>query len=82
MIEKVNEMNPEQIIEKVINVIPYPNQIKDIDISNNAVRFTWRDTRFRVSESLMVEEVQGNLLTGSNIAIMLEQLIKGAKWVI
>ena len=66
-----------KLLEQIIQALPYSSQIIDIDLSClGEVRFTWRTQRFRVTESLMVEEVQGCLLSGSNIAILLESLLR------
>jgi hypothetical protein len=74
------EMNNSKLIELVLNALPYSNQINDIDMTeDSAVRFTWRRNRFRISSTLHVEEVDGGLLAGSNIAIMFEALLKRAK---
>lgn len=71
-------MKNEQILEKVISIIPYPNQITDVDLttSYNAIRFTWRGDRFRVSENLNVEQVDRGLLMGTNAALLLSTLLK------
>ena len=77
------EMNytPEQVIQAVVCAIPYPQHVKDWDLSSvpDAVRFTWRSDRFRVSlRSGMVEQEDGRLLCGSNIAILVESMIRSA----
>jgi hypothetical protein len=71
-------MTPSAIREHVILSIPYAGQICDEDLTEaDAFRFTWRGTRFRVSSSLMVEEVGWRgFLAGSNAAILLEALLK------
>jgi len=64
-----------QIIELLINALPYPNQIKDIDLvsEEDAVRFTWRSSRYRVSLDLFVEEVNAGCLAGSDSAILIRR---------
>lgn len=66
-----------QIIELLINALPYPNQIKDIDMSSEAeaVRFTWRGIRYRVDGKLNTDEVDKGCLVGSDLAILLRQCL-------
>jgi len=69
-------MKNEELLELVITSLPYPEQIKDIDVSEpDAIRFTWRGDRFRVSNTTHVEQVDRGCLCGSNIAILLRRLI-------
>ena len=74
----MTDTTPEDLIELAVKALPYPDQIRDWDLSteDSAVRFTWRDTRFRVSTNLFVEEVTPPVLRGSNISIILEALLK------
>lgn len=66
-----------KMLEAVLTEIPLPQQIREIDITSeeNAVRFTWRDQRFRVQDQLVEEIVEG-MRSGSNTAILLSALIK------
>ena len=41
----------------------------------DAIRFSWRGTRFRVTTDNIVEEVGENVLIGSNEALLLEALL-------
>lgn len=70
-------MNKEKLLEIIISAIPFSNQIKDINFENeNAIRFTWREIRFRVTDSLFVEEVEfDGMLIKSSLSILLEKLI-------
>lgn len=66
-----------QIIELLINAIPYANQIKDIDLSSekDAVRFTWRGCRYRVSNTFCTEQVLNGCLVTSDTAILFRQCL-------
>ena len=67
----------EQLVEIIYSSLPYSNQIENLDLSeSDAVRFKWRGNKFRISQSLMVEEVGNRVLIGSDISILLEKLIK------
>ena len=67
----------EQLVEIIYSSLPYSNEIENLDLSeSDAVRFKWRGNKFRVSQSLMVEEVGNGVLIGSDISILLEKLIK------
>lgn len=75
-------MEVTKIIEKVYSKMPYSDQIEDLNISEvNAIRFTWRGDRFRVDEYFHVNQITGSeanglMLTGSNMAIILQKLLK------
>jgi hypothetical protein len=71
-------MTNSQILERVIQRVPYPSQIKDMDLTTQqtAIRLTWRGQRFDVNDRLSVEEIEGGMRLGSNIAILLEALLK------
>lgn len=67
-----------QIIELLINAIPYPNQIKEIDITTeeDSVRFSWRNSRYRVSKTLSVDQIQNGCLIGSDEAILMRRCLE------
>lgn len=67
-----------KLLEAVISSLPYSNQIKDLDLSSeaSAIRFTWRGARYRVSNGLYVEEVRNSSLAGSDIAILMQDLLR------
>lgn len=72
-------MTKGELMSVIVNAIPYPNHISDIDLNseNDAIRFSWRGTRFRVTDSLSVGEVVGDCLVVSNNLIMVfEELLK------
>jgi len=65
-----------EILERVLGALPYPGQIHNLDLSQDTeLRFTWRGTRWRVSGSFFVEEVDGALLKGSNATLLMEALL-------
>lgn len=68
-------MKPAQLFEVVIRSIPYPSQITNIAIEENAIRLTWRGHRFRVSTKGHVETVGSGVLIGDNMAILLQSVI-------
>lgn len=74
-------MSKDELILKVVQSIPYPGQIKELDSESreNTIQFQWRGHVFRVSVSLHVDEVQGDLLVGSSAALLLQALL-GNKW--
>jgi len=71
-------MNKNEILNVVLATIPYPRQVCDIDLDaeDEAIRFTWRANRFRVDKNLSVEEVGHGVLMGSDIAILLRELLR------
>ncbi len=71
----------EEIIEVLYNAIPYSNQIKKLDISSeeDAIRFEWRGTRYRVSVRGGVEEIGNGVLTSSDSALLVETLLNKTK---
>jgi len=71
------ECTQERLVELITQSLPYPSQISDWDFSEvGAVRFQWRETNFRVSKNLFVEERDICFLKGSNITIIFEALLK------
>jgi hypothetical protein len=67
-----------ELIEAIMRAVPYPQHINAIDLDSeaDAIRFTWRGDRFRVSTTLFVETSDGHFLNGGNLSILMEQLIK------
>ena len=73
-------MNNGQRIEAVLKSLPYSKQITEINLTEeNAIKFNWRGTTFRVSMNLHVEEVRGGCLERGNTVIILEELLKKSK---
>ena len=73
--------NNSKLLELVIQCIPYPNQITDIDSYNMEaeIRFTWRGIRFKVTYDYKVSIIEGEKTKfeyGSNLSILLEALLK------
>lgn len=71
-------MKQGKLIEIVLAGIPYPEQIKNIDIDteSEAIRFTWRGVRYRVSGSGFVEEIGDGVLIGSDRAILMRHILQ------
>lgn len=69
-----------EILNVVLVAIPYAHLMSDIDMHNSSdsLRFTWRGTRYRVSEHFGVDEVGDGVLIGSDKAILMERLLKVA----
>jgi len=67
----------ELLLEAIYKCIPYSNQITQLSLSEEeAIRFTWRSLRFRVSLNGSVEEVGESVLIGSDASILLSGLIR------
>ncbi len=68
----------------IIKTIPYPSQITGIDVQEHGrfLYFTWRGIRLKITaytrqdgtEAWGLDEVEGHLLVGSNIAMLIEYL--------
>lgn len=73
----MSDMTKEKLIETIVGGLPYPHQMRDIDISSEteAVRFNWRGVRYRVGFSLHVEEVGDGILRGSDCAILMQAVL-------
>ena len=68
----------EEAVELIIKSLPYPNQIHHWSFrEEEAIRFTWRSARYRLSLSGMIEEESkpSGFLKGSDKAILIEKLI-------
>lgn len=77
------EQTPGQRMNKLVGLIksaiPYSDQITDVDMSReDSIRLTWRHTRLRITLSLSVDEIEGGMLSGSNIAILFKHCLKQA----
>lgn len=68
-----------KIMEILIRAIPYPDHMRDFDISADSVEFTWRGTRYRVTKSFGVDEVGDGVLIGSDRAILVRACIDFAR---
>lgn len=67
------------LVERVYRSIPYSMGISNLDITSeeNAIRFDWRGTRYRVDANGGTEEVGNGVLIGSDCAILMEAIIRG-----
>ena len=65
-------------IELLNRALPYPQQIKNIDLDKESViYFSWRDGQYKLSlEFCTIEEVDGPFLRVSDSAILMTRLIK------
>lgn len=67
----------EELLTAVLKSLPHPNHINDLDLSSEteAVMFTWRQNKLRVQLSGHVDEVGDGVLIGSNLSILVHQLL-------
>lgn len=68
-----------KIIELLLRALPYPDQMKNIAIGTDNVRFDWRDQRYLVTDSGDVDEVRGGCLVGTDRAILMRKCIDAVK---
>jgi hypothetical protein len=63
----------------VRRVLPCPDQITNDDVPGDpeSYRFRWRGNNFRVGKTLSVEEYGDGSLKGTDLAILLQALLKG-----
>ena len=68
----------EKMVEAVYKKLPYSTQISNLNLSlDGQIRFDWRGNSFRVgTDPVMVEEIKGPILRSSDLALLLETLIK------
>lgn len=72
-------LNPSQtkLMALIRRAMPLPEQITSVWATEaNSVRFTWRGATFRATISGGVDQVIGNFLHGSNLAILVQALIR------
>jgi hypothetical protein len=76
-------MTKSQILEAVLQAIPYPDQIKDIDMESrtSSVKFAWRGDVFVVGDTLNVDCLEDGCLCGNNISIIFRELLKKTKFI-
>lgn len=67
----------EELLTAVLKSLPHSNHIDDLDLSSEteAIRFTWRQSKLRVQLSGHVDEVGDGFLVGSNLSILVRQLL-------
>lgn len=73
-----DDLTKDRLLELVIAALPGPTPISQLDSTREtrAIRFTWQHTRFRVTNTLFVEEVEGVFLKRSTAAALLEALLR------
>ena len=67
-----------ELIDLVNERFPYSEQIKNMLplMEENAIRFSWRGHKLRVSDSGMVEEIKGSCLHSNALALSLSALME------
>ncbi len=74
-------LTKETLVEVITKSLPYPNQITHWDFSDkSAVTFWWRGNNLSVSQSLDVNQVDGNVHSGSDLAIVMRTLLQ-SRWI-
>ncbi len=65
-------------VELLNKSLPYPEQMKDIDLDKeDVIYFTWRSLRYKLDLCYCrVDVVDGCLLKGEDIAILMTQCLK------
>ncbi|MEN6623635.1 MAG: hypothetical protein ABFD50_19075 [Smithella sp.] len=65
-------------IELLNRALPYPEQMKDIDLNQkDAVYFTWRGERFKLEfYACAVWKSSGCIIEGTPATLLMERLIK------
>lgn len=68
----------EEIIQAVYSVLPYSDQIIELDFTNhvNEIRFTWRGKRYVAGLDGFTGISEPGIITGDNSSIMLAALLK------
>ena len=69
-------MSTNEILTAIVQNVPYPEQIKDIDASQpDSIRFTWRGTRYCANINQGLDELGDGVLIGSDKAILMRTLV-------
>lgn len=70
-------MEQTELILLVIKALSYSNQISELTLCDcGGIMFKWREHTFIVKKDLFVEELEGPIRIGSNISILLMELLK------
>lgn len=69
-------MKTTELIELIYKAMPNSNIISKLDIMETCIYFDWDGYRFRVSDTLMVEEVKNGCLFSNSIASLIEHILK------
>jgi len=73
-------MTKSELVQLVFSSVPYSNQIKSLDVDSDAdaIYFEWRGHKLRVGKHIGVEEVDGSMLRGTNLALLIQHIIQAA----
>ena len=71
-------MKTTKLLELIIRTLPYPDQIRDIEMEDEAVRFYWRSQHFRVTTNLHAEQIGHGVLIGDDASILLRVMLQRA----
>jgi hypothetical protein len=65
-------------IESLINCMPFPKQITEIDLDKKGcIYFTWRSSRYKLElDGGSVWVVKGDFLEGKDNSILIERLLE------
>lgn len=65
-------------IELLYASLPYPEQIRELDLSSeSAIYFKWRFNKYKFDLSMLsIDAVDGMMLVGNDTAILMTELIK------
>jgi hypothetical protein len=70
----------DEILQLIIRAVGHPKRLSDFDtISAGSVRFTYEGTRYRVTDSLHVEEVAHGCLCGTDAARRMEARLNATR---
>jgi hypothetical protein len=70
-------MEKERAIELIYKSIPYSNQINELQLHNDHLRFSWRGLKFRLCfHTGSIDEIEDGTRVGSNVSILMEALLK------
>lgn len=72
----------ELLLEALMKSLPYAEQICNLDFTSekNDITFEWRRSKFRVSISGSVNQLNDNMICGTNESMLIKQLLHKHKY--
>ena len=72
------DITKDQLVLVILRTLPYAEQMRDLDTVTEpeAIRFMWRNDRFRVSITGHASTLEGYMEVGGNLAILMQALVQ------
>lgn len=78
MREQIKLRTVEEVLTTIIQSLPYPEWIEDIDLTSqkDCAAFTWNKTKYLVCADGHTGEIIGDVVENTNASLFLQELIQ------